>query len=593
MSFGFSVGDFLAAGQLVADLISSLRDVGGSKSEYQALVIELDCLQKTFIRLDSIPVNQSSPALEAVKYTALSCRRPLEDFLGKIRKYEQSLGTGAKEGPIRTTVDKVRFAFGQKDEVQKFQSYLHAHVQTINLLLSEHGVARANSLSDQVDRHTNGILDRIDTGHNQLTNIQGDISLQAGSVMRSESILKKLFAVVNGDVASPLASLESMVTKACVAVQQIYTTVLEIRTNMVSTDARWSFFQSPCLFEDALGRKIPVPSEYDLDLLHAIIRQRFRNGPGAPEVRAGDYEVFYTNNSRKILRHGAAMIPSSSLRMAIKLPQALKFALGDQACPMPRCMSQMTTTASWGGRVCCECGVWFDPTKSQKLRSSLQLEPIAKTLGAAFSENLSGTYDITPMSKVAYDELQSALPILLVERRIQVAADTAEWDTFRYMRYSPERVIIHSSVSIQQIWQSIMFHDYVPAKPSAAYFDPETDDPEFGTALAFVEQTKEAFMASPVTYQQFLFCLQSYQLGKVSVTTAANFMLLCLLKDHPLLLAGYARFLPQGLIEDMGTIQDERDLEHMGREDEETSDSISDRFFNFSFMREFVPGVLT
>ena len=39
MSFGFSVGDFLALGGLIVKTVDALR---GSRSEYQELVLELE-----------------------------------------------------------------------------------------------------------------------------------------------------------------------------------------------------------------------------------------------------------------------------------------------------------------------------------------------------------------------------------------------------------------------------------------------------------------------------------------------------------------------------------------------------------------------
>jgi hypothetical protein len=44
MSFGFSVGDFIAVGKLIGEIISSLQTIGGAKSEYQELIREFDSL---------------------------------------------------------------------------------------------------------------------------------------------------------------------------------------------------------------------------------------------------------------------------------------------------------------------------------------------------------------------------------------------------------------------------------------------------------------------------------------------------------------------------------------------------------------------
>jgi len=52
MSFSLLISDFLAVGKLIVDIISCLREVGGSKSEYCDVVLEFECLQKALIYLD-------------------------------------------------------------------------------------------------------------------------------------------------------------------------------------------------------------------------------------------------------------------------------------------------------------------------------------------------------------------------------------------------------------------------------------------------------------------------------------------------------------------------------------------------------------
>jgi hypothetical protein len=76
--------------------------------------------------------------------------------------------------------------------------------------------------------------------------------------------------------------------------------VLEIKGSLATADTRWTFFQAPLLVEDALGFKFPVPSEYDYELLNAIIKHRFLEGPGSLEIKAGNYELFNTKNSKQV-----------------------------------------------------------------------------------------------------------------------------------------------------------------------------------------------------------------------------------------------------------------------------------------------------
>jgi hypothetical protein len=76
--------------------------------------------------------------------------------------------------------------------------------------------------------------------------------------------------------------------------------IVEIKDSLRAPDTRWSFFQAPLAVEYALGFRFPVPSEYDFGLPEAVIKQRFKDGPGSWEVRAGNYEYFQTTNSNRV-----------------------------------------------------------------------------------------------------------------------------------------------------------------------------------------------------------------------------------------------------------------------------------------------------
>jgi hypothetical protein len=134
--------------------------------------------------------------------------------------------------------------------------------------------------------------------------------------------------------------------------QQIYRVVLEIRESVISQpDCRWTFFQDPVRVEDALGRKFPVPSEYDFTLLDKIIQHKFTTGPGSVEVGLGDYQVMESRRSSIILSSESRLRPGSSLIMAILLGKPPPGVLTDQSCPMPRCGSTETNCLEGGGRV--------------------------------------------------------------------------------------------------------------------------------------------------------------------------------------------------------------------------------------------------
>jgi len=100
--------------------------------------------------------------------------------------------------------------------------------------------------------------------------------------------------------------------------------------------------------EDALGCKFPVPSEYDFDLLDAVVKQKFNAGPGSLDVQAGNYEYFKTKNSNDVLSRTSRLLPGTAITMAIIV---ICPTLTDETCPMPKCCSIQTAEAPGGGRI--------------------------------------------------------------------------------------------------------------------------------------------------------------------------------------------------------------------------------------------------
>ncbi|OBT40995.1 hypothetical protein VE00_08259 [Pseudogymnoascus sp. WSF 3629] len=393
MSFGFSVGDFLAVGKLILDITNTLGDAGGSKSEYQELLRELESLNHALKHLDKLSANTRSASLKSIKYTALSCRLPLERFLGKIQKYDRALGIwGGEANLVKNTADKLRWAFREKDEINKLQSYLNIHIGTINILLAEHGLERMNLASEKGELDQLHIRERLENANSIMERIKDSVVALAIVGRNNTSMLTTLFRMVSGELHSSLKSLGEMVAKVCVSTQQIYTVVLEIRGSLNTPNAKWSFFQDPIIVEDALGFKFPVPSEYDYALLNAIIKHRFLEGPGSWHVQLGKYELFSAKNSQDIFSESVRLLPGSLIIMAILLNKPTSTVYTDEMCPMPRCGSTLTTSARGGGRICEQCNVWFDhSTKKRELDffpSDIDLNDDTSSKDLSWSKNI-------------------------------------------------------------------------------------------------------------------------------------------------------------------------------------------------------------
>jgi hypothetical protein len=131
-----------------------------------------------------------------------------------------------------------------------------------------------------------------------------------------------------------------------VSTQKIYSILLEIRLSL-PVDTRWTFFQAPYAFEDALGYRYPIPSEYDFESIQNIIKYRLRQSPAYREVVLGNYELFNTQNPKQVMSAHMLTPPGTAITMAILLN---KPNIPSDYCPMPHCRSDETQPVKGGGR---------------------------------------------------------------------------------------------------------------------------------------------------------------------------------------------------------------------------------------------------
>ena len=136
--FGFSLGDFLAAIDLVGDIISALRDTNGARSKYRGLLAELDSLETALLKVKLINTHEIRSPSDAValQQAASRCLDTIDNFWQKIRKYNphlQNVGSGSrvKDGWMR-----VKWALCRKADVDEFRIRIRAHTDAVSMLLN-------------------------------------------------------------------------------------------------------------------------------------------------------------------------------------------------------------------------------------------------------------------------------------------------------------------------------------------------------------------------------------------------------------------------------------------------------------------------
>ena len=348
MSFGLSLGDFITVGKLISDIVVSLR---GAEQEYQELLRELSSLQTALHHVENLNASdKQQPAVNAIKCAALMCQHPLSEFLDKIQEYEGSLISGKSKGLFRDLEKKSRWALCKKEDVGRLRDYLNMYIGSINMLLMAHGLEILTITTKQATEDNLSVRKVLKDSHHTLLEVGEDTKAQTVVIQGNTTIPGRVFGILGGDMVPQLNTLVDMATRVWQTNLQIYEIVLKWQTVAPRPDLRYTWFQDSVRLEDALGRVLPIPSEYGYSKVEAVIRDQFKVGPGRRMVRDGKYELFDARNRNRIISHASwtGLIPGTTIKMTVILEQY--FSEADR-CPMPSCCSQTFRAVLEGGHV--------------------------------------------------------------------------------------------------------------------------------------------------------------------------------------------------------------------------------------------------
>lgn len=134
MSFGFSVGDFIAAVQLVGTVIQSVSQVGGAKAEFRELVQQLYSLQTALLKVKQLEFNiEQETDYLALKQAASQCQFTIHAFWDRASRFQRDLASDSRGA--KSTWMKIKWTLCKKDDLIKFRADLAAHTEAIALLL--------------------------------------------------------------------------------------------------------------------------------------------------------------------------------------------------------------------------------------------------------------------------------------------------------------------------------------------------------------------------------------------------------------------------------------------------------------------------
>ena len=131
--FGWSIGDVVLAGKLIAKITKALKETGGARDDYQESVQFLSGLETTLRNLAAAGsvLPQTTAARETIQQTEkiISALAPL---LRDCRSFESSLGASTSQSRASQTAPRLRWSFRQARAVANLEEKISVPLATVN-----------------------------------------------------------------------------------------------------------------------------------------------------------------------------------------------------------------------------------------------------------------------------------------------------------------------------------------------------------------------------------------------------------------------------------------------------------------------------
>jgi hypothetical protein len=396
---------------------------GDAAPEYQSLLLELEALSRALHQLEALkPAKHELIQLDAIRATARTCQRPLEDFLAKISKFESLLGTfSVTNNRIKGFPRRMQFSMVYREDVKQLRSILGSHVATINLLLMTQTMGSITMAENDRERVACGLESKILAHQRLLGEVKTQVNLslehqletkfhlQNHSValeslgrkadrtnqhlQEQEALMQEAQAIIANthqqttSVLTTATDILALVTSGMMNVRLIISQlsrILELYSRF-TTDMREAMSRLVLLFSslhtmiqrienslpmrlnlpivkftDALGETMALPYQLcqQWGTFRLLLGVIFDNKPGKSRVEMGQFLIM---NAR-----GGRLLREASWQHTIQKDDHLSMLIvldnlraKNGHCPFPSCqVSIACVEVINGGRTCPECGRW-------------------------------------------------------------------------------------------------------------------------------------------------------------------------------------------------------------------------------------------
>jgi hypothetical protein len=138
MSFGYSVGDFIAGANLSYQLVKALSDSQGASIEYQEAIAEVGSLQQMFLTVSQMRPNRTlcQATINSAQVIVMSSMTLIGAFLDKTRVYRERLCGRGRGSMLSDSWQKMGWVMFRKDDLRMLRNELHTKLSHISLLLA-------------------------------------------------------------------------------------------------------------------------------------------------------------------------------------------------------------------------------------------------------------------------------------------------------------------------------------------------------------------------------------------------------------------------------------------------------------------------
>lgn len=302
-TFG-SVGDFIAIGLLIKDVVCALDDARGSSKQYQDTIKSLDSLRNALDQVQrAVRASNCHDALpeldEAITSLVVDIKSCLDEFLGRLRKYEKSLGPCGSGNCAKDFARKIHWKLGEKD-VAAFHADVDRHTRSLQLLLDTTALYGISLLAFQPLHHYPCLTHYrqvLGRNHEALERrVASEHEETRAAARRNMHSLQLFLGYICTGITARLDAVASLGAELKRFIFQILFFVVMISTELRSLHAVVMRLERPLneeffTLEDAMGFVFPIHLRTitSWDVLEYVLRGIFKGRTGARRVLRGRY----------------------------------------------------------------------------------------------------------------------------------------------------------------------------------------------------------------------------------------------------------------------------------------------------------------